>query len=320
MSPAGWPVVRLAAAALLLVALLAGCSEGKPDLAPEPAPTTGTLHGVVVDAAIRPLAGADVRLEVAGAAAGNATTGDDGLWAFPGLPEGSVLLYVDRPGYLPAQTVAFVAAGATGSDGEGVRVVLDVDPAKVAAIDAYSFDGYLQCSFTAVVAQQACDLDEAARPACDATGQCGQGLSEDRFLAVHDVGRANLTWLQSELQWEGSGLSSRLRAVPGARDPASGAIQDFEGVDGGAPLIVTLPGDVANALGIGAGKQYALRAFSSSADGTTPPCLPSPAGCTFGAGAAVQQRFTVLTHVFYGFAPPEGWQFGRDGLPPLPPP
>lgn len=323
MAPPGWPGVRVPLAAILAIAAmaLAGCSDGKPAPAtPEAAPsTTGTLHGVVVDAAIRPLGNVQVRIEAAGAPPANLTTGDDGLWTFRDVPAGSVLVFAQRGGYLPSQTVALVLPGA-GADSEGVRLVLDIDPAKVPAIDAYSYDGYLSCSATLVLVRQACDADEAARPVCEPTGQCGEGLSDDRFLAIHAVGRANITWLQSEVQWDGSGLGARLSAVPGAREPASGSIQDFEAVEGPSPLIVPLKGEVANALGIGAANEYALRVFSSDADGTRPPCAPSPVGCTFGVGLVTQQRFTVLTHVFYAFTPPEGWQFGRDGLPPVPAP
>jgi hypothetical protein len=138
---------------------------------------------------------------------------------------------------------------------------------------------------------------------------------------VHSPSRGGIAFLQSELQWDASsGLGESLRAVPGSRDAQSGDLQDFEGVEGPSPLIVPMTGEVANALSIGNGRDYAVRVFSSYAAGTAPPCLPSPAGCQWGVGMAFQQRFGMVTHVFYGFTPPEGWQFGRDGLPPTPAP
>jgi hypothetical protein len=33
----------------------------------------------------------------------------------------------------------------------------------------------------------------------------------------------------------------------------------------------------------------------------------------------MQQRFTVFTHVFYGYIPPAGWRFTDEGVVPLPP-
>ncbi len=36
-------------------------------------------------------------------------------------------------------------------------------------------------------------------------------------------------------------------------------------------------------------------------------------------GLAVNQQFTVYTHLFYNFAPDAGWLFIRDGPHPLPP-
>ena len=284
-----------------------------------PASSGGTLRGVVVDEAIRPLAGANVSIVLADGTPRNATTGGDGLWAFGDLPAGAYVVETLLAGYLEQRTEANVTVGAV--DPPAVRIVLLVDQRIVMSVDAYVFDGYLQCSLTAVAARQACDADEVAQPACGLAGGCPSNLTEDAFMAVHSLARPGVAYIQSELNWEPStSLGASLGAIPGARDPATGAVQDYAGVEGASPLIVPLPGDVANALAIGNGRDYALRVFSGYADGTAPPCLPSPAGCQWGVGAALQQRFTVVTHVFYGFVPPEGWQFGRDGLPPLPPP
>lgn len=38
-----------------------------------------------------------------------------------------------------------------------------------------------------------------------------------------------------------------------------------------------------------------------------------------GLGVVVNQKVTVYTHIFYGYAPPEGWRFSEDPVVPLPP-
>lgn len=306
--------VRAAVAVLALA--LAGCFGAGDGAGPqEQAPTTGVLHGVVVDAAIRPLAGVNVTVQMPDGSQRGDDSDLDGRWAFPGLDPGVYAVEARLAGYLPQRTQGNVSTGEP--DPTGVRIVLEVNQTVTANVEAYVFDGYLQCSVTAVAVRQACDADEALRPVCGDL-PCGD-LSEDKFLAVHPVGRPGMAWIQSELSWDpSSDLGESLRAVPGARDPASGLVQDFEGVEGPAPLVVTLTGEVATALAIGNGKDYAVRVFSSYNEGTAPPCLPAPAGCPWGVGAAVQQRFGMVTHVFYGYAPPEGWQFGRDGVPPPP--
>lgn len=306
----------LAVAAMLAAGCLGGGTGGGGGTEVV-ATSTGVLRGVVVDEAIRPLAGANLSLTLPDGTARNATTADDGLWSFPDLPAGAYVVSTVLAGYVEQLTPANVTAGVT--DPPAVRIVLVVDQRIVAAIDAYVFDGFLQCSFTAVAARQACDADVALQPACGLAGNCPDNLTEDAFMAVHSLARPGVSYIQSELNWEASSdLGSSLGAIPGALDPATGAVQDYVGVEGSAPLVVPLPGDVANALAIGNGRDYAVRVFGGYVDGTAPPCLPSPAGCQWGVGAALQQRFTVVTHVFYGFVPPEGWLFSRDGLPPLP--
>jgi hypothetical protein len=35
-----------------------------------------------------------------------------------------------------------------------------------------------------------------------------------------------------------------------------------------------------------------------------------------GYGVAVNQQYRLITHMFYGYLPPEGWRFSNDGEPP----
>jgi hypothetical protein len=154
-------------------------------------------------------------------------------------------------------------------------------------------------------------------------GVCGLGpgnLTTDQFMAVHTVSKQSVRFLQSEMVWSaGSQLSASLRAVPGSRSPADGKINDYRPFEGVSPLVMPMDGAVAQGLFIGNGKDFVVRVFSGYVNGTAAPtCLPSPVNCPWGVGASYEQKFQLFTHVFFGFTPPEGWQFSRDGVPPIP--
>ena len=147
------PTVRLLwAAAVALAALAAsGCSgpqhqgsgalrlgDGSTvDLRASPTEAgKGAIAGVVVDEAIRPIAGANVSL------AGKvlASTDAQGVFVLDALEPGSVILGVSAPGHLPIQTSADVAAGQTTR----VRVLLPTDTSPQPYHTTYAHDGYMQ--------------------------------------------------------------------------------------------------------------------------------------------------------------------------------
>lgn len=309
-------------AVALLAPLLAGCAgkDKGPGPALEATPTTGILKGVVVDAAIRPLAGVHISVPRPDGSLLNSTTVEDGAFAFDGLEPGAYVVRAHKLGYLDASLSANVTAG--DADPEGLRLQLLDDVLNAPAVEAFTFDGFLQCSVTAVAARvAACNPSEAAQPLCSTpapvcTGPLGN-LTDDHFMAVHSVSRQSVRFLQSELVWEPtSSLAESLRAIPGSRNPLDGKINDFRPFEGPSPLVMPMDGGVAQGLFIGNGKDLVVRVFSGYVNSTAPPaCLPSPVGCPWGVGAVYEQRFQLFTHVFYGFQPPEGWQFGRDGVP-----
>ncbi|HEX2066567.1 MAG TPA: carboxypeptidase-like regulatory domain-containing protein, partial [Candidatus Thermoplasmatota archaeon] len=88
------------------------------------------LRGLVVDAAIRPVAGAAVRLVQE-----DRTTATDagGRFAFPGVGPGRHALQVHAPGFLLANTSAM--------PGEEVRIVLQPAPSNASYQLAYRFRG-----------------------------------------------------------------------------------------------------------------------------------------------------------------------------------
>ena len=136
--------------ALLAVVVLAGCSgDDVPRKAPdqfdlddvevETTQTTGGIRGVVVDQAIRPIAGATLSL-VDGAR--NTTTDDGGQFAFGALEPGAYFLHASAPGFTPVQASAEVSAGAITD----VRVLMTADLSPVPYHETIAFDGFIDHS------------------------------------------------------------------------------------------------------------------------------------------------------------------------------
>lgn len=146
-----WSLRAVAAVAMVLVLgpVLAGCSE--PDAAADAAGielaevdnsvSRGSISGVVVDEAIRPLAG--VNLTLLGPQT-PATSDDDGLFVFtdlePGLYTVSAAPHKSADGrlFLGIQTTAEVRAGETAK----VKLVLPPDPTPQPYHVTYKFDWY----------------------------------------------------------------------------------------------------------------------------------------------------------------------------------
>jgi hypothetical protein len=299
---------------LLALAGLAGCSEKAAPQAQAtgtaPAATTGTVRGVVVDAAIRPLASALVTLRV-GDAARTANTTGSGLFRFDGVPAGSHVLRAHRTGYLDVQLQVQVEAG-VAEPGE-VKVTLEGDPAyRKPFIQPFKFTGIMECSAVVNAPQPA---GRAAVAVCALPGQTvGVSPTQDSFIALHTLDAGQPQFVQSELVWTpGSQFANTLllyldqrnhTAAPSVNGQgASTGYNELANVAGPSPLVVHVEGPGVNRLGRGYDLQ--LRVFAWFED-------PMP------VGAVVEQDFTLYSHVFYGFSPPAGWTFGKDGLPPIP--
>ena len=137
------------AIALAVVVLLAGCTDGGTQAtAPtielaevDNTATRGSISGVVVDDAIRPLAGVDLTLLTSPAR--SVATDADGLFVFEGLDPGLYTLsanatVADERRFLGIQTTADVVAGETAK----VRIVLPPDLTPQPYHTTYAFDWY----------------------------------------------------------------------------------------------------------------------------------------------------------------------------------
>ena len=103
----------------------------------------GAISGVVVDEAIRPLAGVNVTLlgpQV------QATTDDQGLFLFDGLAPGLYTLSAAAPMFLPVQTTAEAKVGETAK----VRMVLAADATPRPYHTVLKFEGFIEASFGAL--------------------------------------------------------------------------------------------------------------------------------------------------------------------------
>lgn len=298
---------------LAIVALsgLAGCLQ---KVGPDPqtlaqAATTGTVRGVVVDAAVHPLGGALVTLRVGDQSITANTTGS-GLFRFDGVPAGSQVLQAHRTGFLDVQVPVQVEAGV--AEPKEVKVTLDGDPGyRKPFIQPFKFTGIMECS---AVANAPPPAGRAAVAVCALPGQTtGVALTQDSFIAVHTLDSGRPQFVQSELVWQaGSQLADTLLLYMDERNhtaaPTVGAQGAKTGYDelasasGPSPLIEHLEGMAVGRLGQGYDLQ--LRVFAWFQD-------PVP------VGAVVEQPFTLYSTVFYGFSPPAGWSL-KDGLPAVP--
>lgn len=151
-------VVAVAVLVLSLGAALAGCaSKAEPpqdalqqsleSVEVQSSADAGSIRGVVVDEAIRPLAGAHLRLEER-----NGTTDAQGRFAFADVKPGTHFLQASADGYLPVQASALVEAGKVAD----VRIALAADASPKPFHDVLKFKGFVQLS--AGIATYATDL------------------------------------------------------------------------------------------------------------------------------------------------------------------
>lgn len=137
-----------AALALLGMLLLAGCSADPkkpgasldtlevPEATVDAGSGKGALAGVVVDQAIRPVAGANVSAE----GRFNVTTDGEGRFLVEDLDPGIYMVHVTADGFLPMQTGTEVKVG----DSTPVRLMLTVDDTPKPTHQTYHFNGYVK--------------------------------------------------------------------------------------------------------------------------------------------------------------------------------
>ena len=289
---------------LATLLLLAGCAD-PPAAEVEPGPlATGPVdvRGVVVDDAIRPLGGVQVTLEAGGQARATNSSAD-GTWNFTAVAPGAHFVTASALGFLPTRLGVQVAAGMAE-----VKLVLAQDAGyRKPYVQPFEFRGLIECG---AVANAPPPVGHAAVAACDTPNQVtGTRVTNDQFMARHLLDGGVPRFVQSELVWDstqpqGSSLLLYMDEVNRTDiESPDAAYVNLGSAGGRSPVVVKAEGEGTDRLGRGYDLQ--VRVFSWPDD-------PAPAGAT------LSQEFRVYSHVFYGFAPPPGWQFSKDGAPVVP--
>lgn len=298
---------------LALALLLAGCSEAPAASVDSAAdPTLGTIRGVVVDIAIRPIAAVDVTLLPGGS---NAATDDAGAFSFTGLEPGSYALTLRREGYVDQSLTVEVVAGA---EPELVRVVLEFLPSDTRHAQTYKFEGYYECGVWPTNGCANVNIVTGIM-LCETPVPCFN-VTSDRSIFLQWV-EPGMVYLQAELVWESTlaGLGDALEfSIGGAnrQELAQGVAPAYNYTDGPSPLMLSVDHATLNESGIGMERALLVQVGSGAMRVT-------PGGCVVadpcGPGVHLQQAFTNFTTTFYGYLPPEGWLFAVDGEVPPPP-
>ena len=301
--------------ALLAATVLAGCAaegggapiEEVPDLGLEATSTTGVIRGVVVDEAIRPVAGVTILAKSADVPERQTTTEETGFFGFDGLEPGTWFLTANRTGYFATQASSEVVAGVAEPAVVKIQLVRDVANLPYAVLN--KFEGYLECGLSVIALCGAADA-----------------VTNDRFAGTVTVEKPPM-FIQSEMVWTPTTSASDQLWIWHSR--SSKETGGYDGscncwVQGVSPLVMTTNQTIAEQEEYGNETDLYLRIFTGSIEGTRNPlspegCYPgSPGPNTYcgGVGYSLQQPFTVYTTIFYGYLPPEGWLFVEtNGLP-----
>jgi hypothetical protein len=300
---------------------LAGCSGGggeePPALGLQATDSTGLIHGVVVDSAIRPLA--NVTVELVGDTPKTQRTEADGSFGFDGLLPGTYFLKATKLGYFSAQQGTEVVAGV--ADPPAVKIQLELDASFRAYYEAQVYDGFIECTSSAVVL---CGIPNTFEPTmCAEFSVCYGNLTNDRFTFTQFF-QANASHVQTELAWTSNqAASSELYLESEALTLGcknTDLSTTLNGTRGASPIYVTFNESLLREYDIGPVCGIYFSVFSG--DAAHAPCIPdNPAvgGACIPAGATVEQRFTAYTHAFYGYLPPPGWRFSTESSVPQPP-
>lgn len=308
---------------LVLVPLLAGCSggsDGTDGSANRPSdPSLGALAGVVVDDAVRPVAGANVTARLADRTA-NATTDAGGLFRIDGLTPGAYIVEVSKAYYGTLQQAIDVRAGV---EPPLAKFQLNFMAGSVPYAELYQFEGFFECGF--------------AVPSYTTGGCANVNIVTGVMLCSYNLPCFNVTgdrsveliWIarhpdfvQSELVWEPTtGTGSALEFGLGAgtwQELQDGFVDNYNLTWGESPLMLQLHGADLEDSRIGIDGRSLLIQIHPSWTFPVPVC--SDVDPTCGAGVHAQQPYRTYTHAFYGYRPPLEWRFVTDGPPPPPPP
>jgi hypothetical protein len=328
-----------AVAAVVAVVVLAGCSAKAPSAAAGATQSTGVLHGLVVDGAVHPVAGANVTVR-AGNSTLAATTGADGLFRFGGLEPGNYLVQVSKAHFLQAQQAVDVHAGV--ADPPLAKLVIEFQADSLPFADVYKYDGFYECGAYQV---RICSNINIATwvVICAQTHVCLGNVTNDRSLLFQWI-QPGVTFLQAELSWDstldsGRALSMLIGGGSDAELKQGVNLPAYNNSEGPSPLMVRVSNhespdtwcarvpsppcqtpDTLNSSKIGTERALLVQIDAGATYEAAPSCgVPPEVIAPCGAGFAAQQKFSLYTTAFYRYEPPVDWLFSTAGAPPPPP-
>jgi hypothetical protein len=284
---------------LVLASALPGCAD--PDASADAGDggasgDTGILAGVVVDAALRPLAGADVGILGAGAER-STKTDSNGSFRFDSLAPGTYAVEASLERHLTSHAIAQVVEG--DAFPPLVQLVLEVQVDELPFVVQIAWEGYIGCAFT-------------FGNLCSAPGQGGYDVIGDQsahlfFEEYVAVGRVP-TLIQGEAVWEPTTpTSEELKPIYGWSEPVAWAQFSYLGTffaeSQPSPTFDRVTYEMALEAGIGTENGLVVE-FYSGGDSSDP------------TGLTVNQPVKLFLHNFYGYLPPDDWRFATDGAPP----
>ncbi len=304
------------AATLLVALLLAGCSSSPPPAEELPpadfeelelaaTDTTGVIRGIVVDDAIRPIAGAAVTLKATPPQ--TVTTTDDGAFGFDGLDPGTYFLSIHKIGFLDVQQSAEVVAGVEEPPIAKVQLVADGKPSPYYA--EYKVEGIIECGTSAVALCGG--VHDVIVIACVTSGGavCLPQPTNDAYSAFLTIDGGTPGYIQTEMVWESTqalsvDMSYALRYAEKTTYDNGMYEAGFGSFEGPSPLVGHVSGEDADDAELGNRTGLVFSIFSGNQE--------------YPVGVTVSQRYTFFIHAFYGYQPPEDWRFTTDGT--VPPP
>ncbi len=298
--------MRTLLALLVLTTAFAGCAsddaapadedlEQFQDFDDEVSEDLGIIRGVVVDATIAPIAGAEVTLP---GLSMTATTNEKGAFQFVDVTPGLHQMRVSMVGY---ESVNAVAEAKAGEISPVVRVQLFEDPQSIPIAVTYSAKAYTGCSFRFGITSLRWACDDVDPPL---TARFDTGLTQPP------------TVMQSEMTWRSNqALGDDMRMfVRNGDGPDNTHNFDYIGLmDGSNPL--TCYSDGATTCGDEHGLDPETWTGWVHVDGAAScfnGCVDTPIGGA-GAGFMVAQGYEVYLSVFVNMVPDEGWTFVADG-------
>jgi hypothetical protein len=253
---------------------------------------TGGVRGVVVDAALRPVA--EAKVEVIGTDE-TVVTAEDGVFAIGGLLPGPTAIRVTHPLYAPAQVATIVVAGV--ADPEFIRVTLERTIPEDPYLFQMVFDGYLVCSAGTPVGH---------------SEECGEGVGVDCIVPVvgcQRVGGQDDNAAQFDFYVDGP--KPRTILVEQVWEATSPEGESFYTVL--ATNWTCTPICEGNRLGQArTGSpltiRYDIENNTAGSETITPDLVFST--FTWGEeGVALNQKFRIILSIAYVLPLPEGWSF-----------